>query len=64
MYVCWPTIVKVNSEASFSITQGVGGRRYSFPWIASLTLDSYLRILSVKQRGIKNPYILPPAMDK
>ena len=29
------------------------GGRFSFPWIAPLTLDPYLIMLSVKQRGIK-----------
>ena len=29
------------------------GGHYSFPWIAPLTLDTYLLLLSVKQGGIK-----------
>ena len=51
----WPTIVKGNPKVPFSIVTTLRCRRrnYSFPLIASLTLDLYLRMLSVKQGGIK-----------
>ena len=34
-------------------TRWCRGERYSFPWIAPLTLDMYLKMLSTKQGGIK-----------
>ena len=51
----WLTIVEGGQKAPFSIaiTQKCMGGYYSFPWIAPLTLDPYLVILSFKQRGIK-----------
>ena len=49
-----PTTVQGNPKAPFPIatTPMFTGRRYVFPWIASLTLTLYLIILSVKQGGI------------
>ena len=34
------------------------GRRYSFPWMAPLTLDLYLIMMRVKQVGIKYHFLL------
>ena len=42
-------MVVVNSKAPFN--------SYSIPWIAPLTLDLYLKILSVKQWGIKYRFL-------
>ena len=49
------TVVVGDPKAHFSIDTAARckGGRYSFPWIAPLTLDPYLIMLSVKQRGIK-----------
>ena len=51
-------IVEGNLKALFSIatTLRCKGRCYSIPWIAPLTLDPYLIMLSVKQGGIKNHF--------
>ena len=47
----WTIIVGGNMKASFSIatTPRYRTKHYSFPWIASLTFDLYLIMLSVKQ---------------
>ena len=42
---------------SIAITLLYKGGAYSFPRIASLTLDPYLIVLSVKQRGIKYHFL-------
>ena len=54
-YLCWLTIVEGNPKAPFSIATLSRCRRghYSFPWVAPLTLDTHLIILSIKQGGIK-----------
>ena len=51
--ISWQTVV--NSKAPFSVATTPRCRVgcYSFPWIASLTLDPYLIMLSVKHGGIK-----------
>ena len=51
----WSTLVKGDPKAPFSIatTPRCRGSRYSFLWIAPLTLDPYFIMLSVKQEGIK-----------
>ena len=48
------TVVEGDPKSPFSIafTPRGRGERYSFPWIDPLTLDTYLVMLSVKQRGI------------
>ena len=48
------TIVKGDPKVSFSITTTPRCRveHYFFPWIASLTLDPYLIMMSIKE-GIK-----------
>ena len=50
-YISWPTIVESNPKAPSSIatTPMCSGEPYSFPWIAPLTLDPYIIMLSVKQ---------------
>ena len=57
--VCWPTIVEGNQKAPFLIaTIPMCGKRCNFfPGIAPLTLDPYLIMLSVKQRGIKYNFL-------
>ena len=52
------TVVECDPKASFSIatTPRCRGGFYSFPWIAPLTLDSYLIMLCVTQGGIKNNF--------
>ena len=47
----WLTVVEGNLKAPFSITTSPRCKEghYSFTWIASLTLDSYFIMLSVKQ---------------
>ena len=49
------TVVDGDLKAPFLIatTPKCSGGRYSFLWIASLTLDLYFIMLSVKQGGIK-----------
>ena len=49
------TVVESNPKAPFSIATTPRCRKgyYSFPWIAPLTLDSYLTMLLIKQGGIK-----------
>ena len=56
----WPTVVVGEAKAPFSITTTTRCRRsrHSFPWIAPLTLDQYLIMLSVKQGGIKFLFFL------
>ena len=51
----WLTIVDVEPKApiSIAITPRCRERRYCFPTIVPLTLDSYLIMVSVKQGGIK-----------
>ena len=53
------TVVEGHPKASYSIvtTLRCRGGCYSFPWIASLTLDPYLIMLSVKQGGIKYHFL-------
>ena len=46
-----------NGSLSIATTPRCKGRHHSFTWIASLTFDPYLIILSVKQRGIKNHFL-------
>ena len=57
-YHCWLTIVEADLNASSSITTTpkYRGERYSFLWIAPLTLDPYLLMLRVKQGVIKNHF--------
>ena len=52
-------IIKGNPKALFSIATILRCRegRYSFPWVAPLTLDMYLVMLSVKQGGIKYRFL-------
>ena len=52
--VSWPSAVVGDPKAPFSITTTLRcrGERYYFPWIATLTLDQYPIILSVKHGGI------------
>ena len=52
--VCWPTVVKGDPKALFSIgtSPRCSGGCYSFIWIALLTFDSY-SIMCVKQGNIK-----------
>ena len=49
IYISWPTIVEGDPKAPFSIARTPRCRRgcYSFPWIASLTLDPWVIMLSV-----------------
>ena len=49
------SVVEGDLKVSFSIatTLRCRGGCYSFPWIAPLTLDLYLIMLSVKQWGIR-----------
>ena len=49
------TVVKGDLKAPFSIatTPSCWGGCYSFPWIDPLSLDPYLKMLSLKQGGIK-----------
>ena len=51
----WSIVVESDPKAPFSITTApmYWRGRYSFLWIASLNLDQYLIMLSVKQGGIK-----------
>ena len=42
---------------SLATTQRGSGRRYFFPYIIPLTLESYLIMLSVKQGGIKYKFL-------
>ena len=53
--ISWEILVKDDSKAPFSIaiTSRYRRVRYTFPWIAAITLDLYLIMLSVKQGGIK-----------
>ena len=53
------TIVEGNPKAPFSIatTPRCRGGRYSFPGLLYFTLDPYLIMLSVKQRGIKYHFL-------
>ena len=55
----WPIIVEGDPKAPFSIATTQRRRFNSFPWIASITLDPYLIMLSVKQEGIKNHFLNP-----
>ena len=57
--VCWLTIVEGDLKAPFQIatTTRCRGGCYSFPWIAPLTLNPYLIMLSVKQGGIKYHFL-------
>ena len=51
----WPTVVDGDPKAPCSIATTLRCRRgkYTFPWIAPLTLDLYLITLIAKQVGIK-----------
>ena len=53
--ISWLTLFKGNPKALFSIatTPRCKGRHYYFLWIAPLTLDTYLMMVSVKQEDIK-----------
>ena len=57
--VSWPTIFEGDMKALFSIatTLRFRGGHYSFPWIAPLTLDQRLIMLSVKQGHIKHNFL-------
>ena len=57
--VSWLTIVNGDPTTLFSIitTPMCWEAHYSFPWIALLTLDPYLMMLSVKQVGIKYHFL-------
>ena len=52
------TVVESDPTAPFSIatTPRCSGERYSFP-LLHFTLDTYLTMLSVKQRGIKYHFL-------
>ena len=52
-------MVKADPKAHFSIVTTLRCRRerYSFTWIAPLTLDPYFMMLSVKQRGLKYHFL-------
>ena len=52
--------VKSNPKAPFALATTPMCREghYSFTWIALLTLDPYLKIQSIKQRGIKYLFLL------
>ena len=52
-------MVEGNPKTPFSITNTprCKGGRYSFPWMAPLTLDLDLIMLSVKQGGIKHHFL-------
>ena len=52
----WPSFAEGNQKAPFSIatTPGGRGRCYSFLWIAPLTLDPYLIMMSVKEISSTN----------
>ena len=62
MYICrsWPTLVNGDLKAPFSIatTPMCMGGCYFFHWVASLILDLYLIMLSVKQEGISTFFFL------
>ena len=51
----WSTVVEGDSKAPFltATTPRCRGGSYFFPWIAPLTFDLYLTMLSIKQGGIK-----------
>ena len=51
--VCWPTVVESDTKVNFSIatTPKFRGEHYSFLWIAWLTIDPYLILMTVKQGG-------------
>ena len=53
------TLVEGDPKARFSITTTLmcRGGHYSFPWIAPLTLDTYLILLSAKQSSIKYHFL-------
>ena len=55
MGVTWLTVVEGDPKALFSIVTepSCWEGRYTFPCIASLILDPFLKILSIKQGGIK-----------
>ena len=59
LLVSWLTIVMSDPKAPFSIatTMRCRGGCYSFPWIASLILNLYLIMLSVKQGGINHHFL-------
>ena len=50
--------VLVDHPFSIATTPECRGGCYSFLWIAPLTLDLYLIILSVKQGGIKYNFLV------
>ena len=52
-------MIEGDSKANFSIATPpkCRGGRYSFPWIAPLTLDLYLIMLSDKQAGTKYHFL-------
>ena len=55
MLISWPIVLESDLKVLISIptTPRCRGGCYTFLWIAPLTLDLYLIILSVKQVGIK-----------
>ena len=57
--VSWPTVVVGDPKAAFliAITPKFSRGCYSFLWIASLTLDQYVIMLIVKQRGIQYHFL-------
>ena len=57
--VSWPTVVESDPKAPFSIAIALRCRIecISFPWIAPLTLDPYLIMLSFKQWDIKYHFL-------
>ena len=65
IYICWPTVVKGDPNAPFSIapTLRCRGGHYSFPWFTLLTLDPYLITLSLKQGGIKYHVLSRPRIE-
>ena len=56
-YTCVHIEGKPKAPFSIAATPRCRGGHYSFLWIALLTLDTYLIILSVKQGSIKYPFL-------
>ena len=60
IYISWSTVVESDLKASFSIvnTPMCKWGFYSFPWVAPLTVDPVLIMLSVKEGGIINHFLI------
>ena len=59
LYICKSTLVEVNLKPPFLIAIALRywGWCYFFPLIIPITLDLYLLMLSIKQRGIKYHFL-------